>query len=284
MKDTLKKYFTNSDYDEYTDKTSDMDDEMRWIDWFLNIKGNEVLVEVDSDYIRDSFNLIGLQNSVIHFGRALNIILDQDDEPEDLGDTEENGESDSLGLPPSTLMIEAQLLYGLIHARYILMHKGMEQMLEKYSFYVFGPCPNVSCKGRPVLPIGLSDTLGVALAKVFCPRCNEIYTPSVPRLNRLDGAFFGTSFAHLFFMYYQHLIPDSPTLYFVPKIFGFNVWNGLRDVLRVEEEESSEKKKIGNYRQPDAISIVLASGNYTCHRQQSITQKATEDSEQVVTP
>lgn len=36
---------------------------MSWVDWFLSTDGNEVFVEVDEDYIRDSFNLTGEQET-----------------------------------------------------------------------------------------------------------------------------------------------------------------------------------------------------------------------------
>lgn len=53
---------------------------------------------------------------------------------------------------------------------------------------------------------------GVDTVKLFCPNCNDIYTPSSSRFSGVDGAFFGTTFAHLFFHTYREYSP-SP---FVP--------------------------------------------------------------------
>ncbi|RVW15010.1 Casein kinase II subunit beta-1 [Vitis vinifera] len=71
----------------------------------------------------------------------------------------------------------AEMLYGLIHVRYILTSKGMSAMLEKYKSYDFGRCPRVYCCGQPCLPVGQSDIPRSSTVKIYCPKCEDIYYP-----------------------------------------------------------------------------------------------------------
>lgn len=71
----------------------------------------------------------------------------------------------------------AEMLYGLIHVRYILTSRGMSTMFEKYKQCEFGRCPRVLCNDQPALPVGLADTPRQNTVKIYCPRCGDIYSP-----------------------------------------------------------------------------------------------------------
>ncbi|CAI0548363.1 unnamed protein product [Linum tenue] len=117
----------------------------------------------------------------------------------------------------------AEMLYGLIHVRYVLTSKGMAAMLEKYKNYDFGRCPRVYCCGQPCLPVGQSDIPRSSTVKIYCPKCEDIYYPRSKYQGNLDGAYFGTTFPHLFLMTYGHLKPQKATQSYVPRVFGFKL-------------------------------------------------------------
>jgi hypothetical protein len=73
-------------------------------------------------------------------------------------------------------------------------------MYEKYRLAHFGRCPHVFCQGQPVLPVGLSDLPRNYTVNVFCPRCHGLYFPKSTRQANIDGAYFGTTFPHLYLM------------------------------------------------------------------------------------
>ena len=117
------------------------------------------------------------------------------------------------------------MLYGLIHARYIVTNRGMHAMYEKYRSAAFGRCPHVFCQGQPVLPVGLSDLPRNYTVNVFCPRCHGLFFPKSTRQANIDGAYFGTTFPHLYLMTHPDLIPHKPTQNYQPRVYGFKIHN-----------------------------------------------------------
>ena len=81
--------------------------------------------------------------------------------------------------------------------------------IEKYKKGDFGRCPRVLCYGQPLLPLGLSDLPYQKAVKLYCPRCEDLYSPKSSRHGSIDGAYFGSTFAHMLFMVYPGMIPSK---------------------------------------------------------------------------
>lgn len=167
--------------------------------------------EVEAEFAQDSFNLTGLQNLIPYFDYALDMILDV--EPTEIlsDDQQEMIEND------------AENLFGLIHSRYILTTRGLQAMLEKYRLFHFGRCPRIFCRGQACLPIGISDVPNEEAVKLYCPKCEDIYHTRSTRHEQIDGAYFGTTFPHLFFLTFPELKPQKAVETYVPKVFGFKI-------------------------------------------------------------
>ncbi|KAL8270694.1 hypothetical protein Esti_005350 [Eimeria stiedai] len=187
--------------EELSDLTgSDLEEDVTWIEWFCGLKGNEMFVFVDEDFVRDDFNLTGLSTQVPYYDKALSLIVE--------GDLSDDSPSDSISF--AYIEKSAALLFGLIHARFILTTKGLGLLQQKVASQFYAKsCPNALCDFPYLLPCALTDTPSLHTVKLFCARCNELYHP--PRssyLNNIDGAFFGTSVASLFFLTYPHMLPS----------------------------------------------------------------------------
>lgn len=214
-----------ADEDGSSELTHSSDEELNWIAWFVSLKGNEYFCEIEEDYIQDDFNLTGLSAMVPFYDYALDMMLDVEIPSDHLTE-------DQLDVVETA----AEALYGLIHARYILTVKGMARMNEKFAGLDFGRCPRVRCQGQAVLPMGMSDVPRNYSVTLFCPRCHDLFNPKNAKQSSLDGAYFGTTFAHLFLLTNPDNIPLRPQQAYIPRIYGFRIhkdsvyWkNGLID-------------------------------------------------------
>lgn len=222
----------DEDEEEDSSEMTASEDEASWISWFVSMRGNDFFCEVDESFVQDDFNLTGLSSQVPYYDFALDMILDVDI-PLD-GITEQQHE---------IVETAAEVLYGLIHARYILTTAGMNKMYEKYQNVDFGRCPRSLCQGQAVLPIGLSDITREFSVEVFCPRCHETYHPRSSKHANLDGAYFGTTFAHLFLLTHPELVELKPAEKYVPRIFGFRINESSQYYKLREPSQQNNKKK-----------------------------------------
>ncbi|CAD8140967.1 unnamed protein product [Paramecium octaurelia] len=190
-----------------------------WIEWFCAHEDHQFLSEVDEEFIRDPFNLIGIKGKFNFFNEAISMIL-QPTSPEDQDLEDERF---------LEVYQEASDIYGLLHARFIFTSKGSAIMRERFLQGKFGHCPRIYCEKQNVIPIGLCEDLKTARIKVFCPRCEEVYMPK-KKCADIDGAYFGKSFPQYLLMTYPdlhpkfQLLPDTQIqVDFEPTLFGFKI-------------------------------------------------------------
>ena len=99
---------------------------------------------------------------------------------------------------------------------------GLALVYGRYLQGGYGYCPRAFCDKQKVVPNGLSDKPRQNRVKVYCPKCEEMYIPTIT--NRLDGAYFGSSLAHVFFQVYMKNIVLPPKVHFYePQLFGFAI-------------------------------------------------------------
>ncbi|GAA5881133.1 hypothetical protein JCM16303_004809 [Sporobolomyces ruberrimus] len=222
-------------------------DTLTWINWFCSLPGHEYFCDVAEDFIEDDFNLTGLASLVPFYKEAMEMVLDV--EPEE----------DETHRVPDVSIVEssAELLYGLIHQRYIITRQGLQQMYAKFEANHFGTCPRVYCSQTKLVPCGRSDLPGVDTVKLFCSSCLDMYVPPSSRFQGVDGAFFGTTFPHLLFQTFPppsalptpspdpHSIAEggdrvhtAPTTslskVYIPRIYGFKVSEKARSGPRMQ--------------------------------------------------
>ncbi|KAG2224797.1 hypothetical protein INT45_005321 [Circinella minor] len=185
-----------------------------WVKWFCSLDGHEYYCQVEEDFIEDRFNLTGLIQQVPLYKEALELIVDIEREEDEMSST----------IPDvSIVQPHAELLYGLIHQRYINTKAGLYQMLDKYNLGHFGTCPRYYCEKMGLLPVGQHDQPGQSPVRLYCPNCKDIYTCNNNKYSNVDGAHFGTTFPHLFFKTFSNEIKLKPSKTYVGKLFGFRI-------------------------------------------------------------
>ncbi|KAI8372971.1 casein kinase II subunit beta, partial [Radiomyces spectabilis] len=204
---------------EYDSQSSVNTSLQSWISWFCTLPGNEFYVEVPEEFIEDDFNLTGLSSVVPYYNEALEMILDIETEEKD----SQQGQEDPDEEKDLTIEPYAAMLYGLIHQRYLLTRHGQRIMAQRFAEEQFGTCPRVFCDNCPVIPCGRYDQVGKESVRLYCPSCMDLYHSPNDIHVGVDGAHFGTTYAHLMFQAFSELIPIDHTRIYEPRIFGFRI-------------------------------------------------------------
>lgn len=218
----------------------EIDTDRNWVKNFCSAKKSKWFVEIDDDFLKEPRNYINIDEIIKkHFSKgkyraqvakineflaiAKYLIQTKDSEHQ----TKEEEQMDSLIYSLSekdeiTLETMAELLYGLLHARYIITNPGLIKMAQKFQRCEFGRCLRVGCKSSPVLPIGLSEQPFCFPVKFFCPLCHDVYNlpDEFEFIEHTDGAFFGKSFPSIFMLSFPQFCDESsfihskgPTIY-----------------------------------------------------------------------
>ena len=207
-----------------------------WIHQLCSQPQFSFYAEVDLEYASDWFNHYGLKEMVERFDEALELI----------SDCHSKKWSELSEETVREILDDAIHLYGLIHARWIMQPKGLAQMKEKFEAGVFGECPRFACNGQKVLPIGETAIPHRHSAKVFCPKCRDVYRPDGPAI---DGAHFGTAFPHAFLIEFPALDVRKEFKTYEPSVFGFKIHQRLNERFMAhsrndyEYSESEEDEK-----------------------------------------
>ncbi|KAJ6252101.1 casein kinase ii subunit beta [Anaeramoeba flamelloides] len=203
--------------------------------YFCSLKGNEFFCHIDHSFLIDNFNFHGMPDCFKYYEKAVEIIRDQENQKEE-NFTEKQFE---------IIDKEAEFLYGILHARFIVTQRGLEAMREKYLNKEFGVCPRTFCNSFPVLPIGISDTHSQSTIKIFCPQCKKVYFP--PRgYYDIDSAFFGSTFPNLFINTFPELIKIIQKKDYKPKIFGFDIHPSFNWYYKIKTKQLEKNEKTVN--------------------------------------
>lgn len=111
---------------------------LTWISWFCSLPGHEYFCEVTEEFIEDDFNLTGLNAMVPFWKEAMEMVLDVEPGVDAFPilnkqcHTYSLTEDEDTSKIPDVSIVEssAEMLYGLVHQRYILTRVGLQAMVR----------------------------------------------------------------------------------------------------------------------------------------------------------
>ena len=202
-----------------------------WARKFILSRPKDALLPIPREFLTDGFNLVQLAPIVERVVRdgisannnsnlsppppypslykaAIRLILEETDSNQNTGGSSSNiinnrtkninssNNSDvkrQTVYTPSQIQKAAEVLYTLVHARYVSSPRGLDTIrrmfLRNYEVgidEVFGKCPRMNCAGSPLLPLGISDGYdiegdgGVCRKSMrYCCCCGEVRLSSI---------------------------------------------------------------------------------------------------------
>jgi len=233
-----------------------------WARKFILSRAKDSLLPIPREFLSDGFNLVQLAPIVER--EAMMLRGEENEKAKSMADgsssnpslykaalrliLEEEGRNTnstaSSKYAPFQIQKAAEVLYTMVHARYVTSPRGLDTIRRMFKRNtevgieaIFGRCSRINCNGMPLLPLGMSDRYDIGAkggagrrAMRYCPSCGEAFFMWE---SKIDGAAWGTSFAHLFLMAHgSEIFPPAskasknsaeeshqPT----QKIFGFRI-------------------------------------------------------------
>ena len=177
-----------------------------WIDLFLKTQQGHLFVYVNEDFIRENASNPVISGQFPDIQRILNLILSKDIEE----------------ITPDELQKEAEIVYGIIHQKFLLTEQGRLLMIERQKSGNFPKCPRVFCRDFTCVPYGTTNELKKDAVKMFCPNCTDVYNYECSC--QIDGAYFGPDWVHYLMNEHPEVAPSEPPESYTPHVFGFNVY------------------------------------------------------------
>ncbi|KAG0435366.1 Casein kinase II subunit beta [Dictyocoela muelleri] len=196
-----------------SDSSPSYDENGTWKEQFLSKQENKGLLNIPDSYINDKFNIVGINKYVENIEKCYEVILD---------------------ISSSRKPLDESSLYLMIHQRYILTPAGLERMYNRVIKSIYGQCKRLGCEEIPYIPMGLSNIPRVSSVKLFCYNCKNVYDPE-NLFADLDGCAFGNTFPHLLYTTYKQNLKKNPKKEYVPRIFGFQIYNSKDKKERIDE-------------------------------------------------
>ena len=108
-----------------------------WIQWYLSLEDHEYLLEIDSEYLNDKMNLLGMKLPFPkdRYKECLRLIMSN----------KVPNEEDLQNQKFLELNQDASDVYGMIHARYVLSSTGLAKVYNRYLQSAYGTCPRALC-------------------------------------------------------------------------------------------------------------------------------------------
>ena len=177
-----------------------------WIDLFLKTQQGHLFVVISDDFIRQAASNPAISERFSNIQELLNLILEKDIEE----------------ITPDDVQKQAEVLYGLIHQKFLLTEEGRLSMIEKQKRGEFPKCPRVFCHDFTCVPYGSSNELKRDVVKLFCPNCTDVY--NYDNNCHIDGAYFGPDWVHYLMNEHPEVAPKEDPEAYIPHVFGFNVY------------------------------------------------------------